>query len=57
MSIDTVDVCYLPVDKELINLFKEFLEIEGRETGFELPMFIERADGDGHIEIILRKPL
>ena len=55
MSNNTIG--YLPVDKEIVNLFEEFLEIIKTEQSFELPMLIEKANGDGHFEIILRRPL
>ena len=45
-----VGKCYLPVDKDLINLFHEFME---QEKDFMLPMIINSADGNGHIEVIL----
>jgi len=45
-----VGKCYLPVDKDLINLFHEFME---QEKDFTLPMIIDSADGNGQIEVIL----
>jgi|TARA_R110000765_G_scaffold15106_2_gene43839 hypothetical protein len=55
MSAWKIPDCYLPVDKDLINLFKEFLEMENLEKGFELPIILDKASGEGQVEIILRR--